>query len=85
MGNISIRDLERVIDYLEEINDPRRTKYGKIRHKLIDIMVIAFTAALCGYEDYEEMEELGRLKLDFFKSFLELPNGIPDKSAFRRV
>jgi predicted transposase YbfD/YdcC len=85
MGSISIRDLAQVIDYLEEINDPRRTKYGNIRHKLIDIIVIAFTAALCGYEDYEEMEEFGRLKSDFFKSFLELPNGIPDESAFRRV
>jgi hypothetical protein len=31
------------------------------------------------------MEELGRLKLDFFKQFLELPNGIPDESVFRRV
>jgi hypothetical protein len=31
------------------------------------------------------MEEFGRLKLDFFKGFLELPNGIPDESAFWRV
>jgi hypothetical protein len=31
------------------------------------------------------MEEFGRLKPDFFKTFLELPNGIPDESAFRRV
>jgi hypothetical protein len=85
MGKISIYELARVIDYLEEIPDPRRTEYGNIRHKLIDIIVIAFTAALCGYEDYEEMEEFGRLKLDFFKRFLELPQGIPDESAFRRV
>jgi hypothetical protein len=85
MGSISIRNLEWVIDYLEELHDPQRTEYGNIRHKLIDIIVIAFTATLCGYEDYEEMEEFGRLKLDFFKGFLELPNGIPDESAFRRV
>jgi hypothetical protein len=77
--------MARIVDYLEEINDPRRTKYGNIRHKLIDIIVIAFTAALCGYEDYEEMEEFGKLKRDFLKTFLELPNGIPDESAFRRV
>jgi hypothetical protein len=31
------------------------------------------------------MEEYGRLKLDFFKTFLELSNGIPDESAFWRV
>ncbi|MDR1930580.1 MAG: transposase family protein [Treponema sp.] len=85
MKAVSIHDLARVADYLEGINDPRRTEYGNIRHKLIDIIVIAFTAALCGYEDYEEMEEFGRLKLDFFKTFLELPQGIPDESAFRRV
>jgi hypothetical protein len=63
MGKISISDLARVVDYLEAINDPRRTAYGNIRHKLIDIIVRAFTAGLCGYEDYEEMEEFGRLKL----------------------
>jgi hypothetical protein len=77
--------MARIVDYLEEINDPRRTKYGNIRHKLIDLIVIAFTAALCGYEDYEAMEGFGRLKRDFLKTFLELPNGIPDESAFRRV
>jgi hypothetical protein len=85
MAKISMRDLARVVDFLDEINDPRRTKYGNIRHKLVDIIVIAFTAALCGYEYNEEMEGLGRLKLDFFKQFLELPNGIPDESVFRRV
>jgi hypothetical protein len=31
------------------------------------------------------MEESGRLKPDFLKGFLELPNGIPDESAFRWV
>jgi predicted transposase YbfD/YdcC len=77
--------LARAADFLDEINDPRRTAYGNIRHKLVDIIVIAFTAVLCGYENYEEIDEVGWLKLDFFKRFLELPNGIPDESAFRRV
>jgi hypothetical protein len=85
MEKISIRELVQVIGYLEQIHDPRRTKHGNIRHKLIDSIVIAFTATLCGYEDYQEMEELGRIKLEFFKGFLELPQGIPDESAFGRV
>ena len=29
--------------------------------------------------------KFGRLKQDFFKQFLELPNGIPDESTFRKV
>ncbi|MDR2070215.1 MAG: transposase family protein, partial [Treponema sp.] len=81
MEKISIHKLAQVIDYLEGIHDPQRTEYGNIRHKLIDSIMIAFTAVLCGYEDYQEMEELGKLKLDFFTSFLELPHGIPDESA----
>jgi hypothetical protein len=56
-----------------------------IRYKLADIIVIGFTALLYGYEDYGEMEEFGRLRQDLFKGFLELPNGIPDESAFRRI
>jgi hypothetical protein len=42
----------------------------------VDIIVIALTVILCGYEDYGEMEESGRLGLDFLKGFLELPKGI---------
>jgi hypothetical protein len=54
MGSISVHDLAWVVDYLERINYPQQTEYGNIQHKLIDIIVIVFTAALCGYEDYEE-------------------------------
>jgi hypothetical protein len=68
-------------EYLGGINEPRRTAYGNYRHKLIDIIVIGFTATLCGSEEFEEMEEFGRLKQDFFKGFLELPN----ESTFRKV
>jgi hypothetical protein len=69
MKSISIHDLARVTDYLERINNPQRTEYGNIRHKVIDIIVIAFTAVLCGYEDYQEMEEFGRLKKRFPQKF----------------
>ncbi|MDR2393115.1 MAG: hypothetical protein LBD93_03010 [Treponema sp.] len=48
MGSISIHDLARVIDYPEQINDPRRRAYGNIRHKPIDLIVIAFTEARGG-------------------------------------
>jgi predicted transposase YbfD/YdcC len=81
MERISLHKLGQVIDYLEQLHDLRRTEYGNIRHKLIDSIVIACTATLCGYKDYEEMDEWGKLKLDCFKGFLELVHGIPDESA----
>ena len=74
----------RMKEHLGEVEDTRR-QWGNIWHRLIDIVVIAFSAILSGYENFEEMETFGRLKNDFFKGFLELPHGIPDESAFRRV
>lgn len=72
-----------LIEHFSTIDDPRieRTK----RHKLIDILVIAICATICGAEGWEEFELFGQAKLDWFKSFLELPNAIPSDDTFRRV
>ena len=40
---------------LGKIEEPRRTAYGNIRHKLIDIIVIGFTATLGNHNEFEEM------------------------------
>jgi hypothetical protein len=63
----------------------QRRQPGNLRHKLADILVIAFAALLCGLKDYEDMENLGREKEGWFRTFLELPNGIPDKNTFQRI
>jgi len=72
-----------LVEHFSNIIDPRidRTK----RHKLIDILVIAICATICGAEGWEEFELFGQSKLDWFKKFLELPNGIPSDDTFRRV
>src|SRR5205085_4006588 len=72
-----------LIEHLEQVGDPRieRTK----RHKLIDILVIAVCATVCGAEAWTEMEEFGEAKEQWFRRFLELPNGIPSHDTFRRV
>jgi hypothetical protein len=85
MKSISVRDLARVADYPEQINDLRQTTYGNIRHKLVDIIIMAFRSVMCDYEDYGKMEEFGKLRLDFLKGFLELPNEIPDELGFWRI
>ena len=72
-----------LLDHFSAIDDPRidRTKL----HKLIDILVIAVCATICGAEGWEDFELFGNCKLDWFKSFLELPNGVPSHDTFRRV
>lgn len=72
-----------LVEHFSNVTDPRidRTK----RHKLIDILVISICATICGADGWEEFELFGQAKLDWFKSFLELPGGIPSDDTFRRV
>ena len=67
------------------LKDPRidRTK----QHSLLDILVIAFCAVLCGAEGWEDMEEFGLAKEEWLKERLglQLANGIPTDDTFRRL
>jgi predicted transposase YbfD/YdcC len=65
------------------LKDPRVKL--KTSHKLIDIIVIAICAVICGADAWTQMEEFGKSKLTWFKSFLELPYGIPSHNTFGRV
>lgn len=70
-------------DYFQSIRDPRLER--KKRHSLHDVLMIAACAMLCGVETFTEMEEFGNAKEEWFRSFLELPNGIPSHDTFNRV
>ena len=69
--------------YFEGLTDPRMA--GKIRHKLIDIVMIAISAVLSGAESWTEMELFGQTQQEWLATFLELPNGIPSHDTFREV
>jgi predicted transposase YbfD/YdcC len=51
----------------------------------MDILVIAICAVICGADNWEEVELFGKAKEKWFKTFLELPNGIPSHDTFWRV
>ncbi len=67
------------------MKDPRRTDRGNIRHRLEDIIIIGLCTRIGGGEDFPAMEEFGKEREKWLKTFLELPNGIPDSDTFRRV
>ena len=71
-----------IIEHFSELADPRR--YNR-RHLLIDIVVIAICAVICGADDWVAVEEFGAAKQDWFAEFLELPHGIPSHDTFRRL
>ena len=74
---------ESLVFHFSVIEDPRidRTK----EHALIDILVVALCAMLCGGEGFVDFEEFGNAKIAFLRSLLDLPNGIPSHDTFRRV
>jgi len=72
-----------LIEHFKNLADPRvnRTK----DHDLIDILVIAVCTLLCAGESFNDMEDFGLAKYDWFKTFLFLRNGIPSHDTFNRV
>ncbi len=69
--------------HFAEVTDPRVDR-GKLP-LLLDILVIAICAVICGADTWVEMEAYGRAKEEWLKRFLPLPNGIPSHDTFARV
>jgi len=69
--------------HFADLKDPRmeRTRF----HNLMDIVVIAICAVICGADGWLDIAAYGESKYDWLKTFLELPNGIPSHDTFRRV
>jgi predicted transposase YbfD/YdcC len=74
-----------IVTHFAVLKDPRvdRTK----KHRLVDIIAIAFCATICGAEGWEEMEQFGLAKEDWLRENLglELAHGIPSDDTFRRL
>ena len=78
--------LDRIIalsDAFIVIQDPRidRTK----KHQLVDILIIALCATVCGVDGWEEIEIFAEEREDWFRGFLKLQNGIPSHDTMYRV
>ena len=72
-----------IVECFEGLPDPRldRTR----AHKLTDILTIGLCSILTIGEGFTDMEFLGRTQEKWFKTFLELPHGIPSHDTFNRV
>jgi predicted transposase YbfD/YdcC len=72
-----------IYEHFADLPDPRRAQ-GR-RHCLADMIVIAVCAVICAADSWSDMVDFGRAKLKWFKTFLELPHGIPSQDTFERV
>lgn len=72
-------------DYFATLTDPRCPDAPNSRHPLMDILLIAVCAVMCGAEGWEDIEEYGTAHAKWFADILDLPHGIPGHDTFRRV
>jgi predicted transposase YbfD/YdcC len=76
------RPVVTIIEYFAGVDDPREDNR---RHLLLDIIVMAICAVICGADTWTDVELFGKSKEKWFRGFLELPHGIPSHDTFGRV
>ena len=72
----------RVRDHFEELPDPRTRE---VSHPLINVVMIAVCAVICGADDFVAIAQFGKTKRDWFGKFLDLSNGIPSHDRFNAI
>lgn len=72
-----------VLRFFSSVEDPRNAR-GR-RHKLADMIAIAICASICGEEGWFDIALFGKVREQWFGTFLELPHGIPSHDTFGRV
>ena len=68
--------------HFSELTDPRRREPI---YPLIDMVVIALCAVICGADDFVAIAKFARTKKDWLSQFLDLSNGVPSHDRFNAV
>ena len=79
---MSKKESARLQDHFSDLTDPRT---GKVTHPLINIVVIAIYAVICGADDFVAIAKFGRSKRSWLSKFLDLSGGIPSHDRFNAV
>src|SRR5215472_12980330 len=73
-----------LLEQLQTLPDPRRQ--GKnLKHRLDELLLIGLCAVVAGANDCVEVATWAGRHLDFLRTFLDLPNGVPSHDTFSRV
>jgi hypothetical protein len=72
-----------ISEYFSQLEDPRIER--NLLHPLLNIIVIAICAVICGAENWVDVELYGNLKKEWLGKYLELTHKIPSNDTFGRV
>ena len=83
LGIAKVYMFSKLVASLATLPGPRCA--GRIRHRFLDLLVIAVCAVIAGAETWVDIAGYGRMKPPWLATFLDLPHGIPSHDTFRRV
>ena len=72
----------RIQNHFQELRDPRRRE---VTYPLINVVVIAICAVICGADDFVTIARFGNTRRDWFAKILDLSLGIPSHDRFNRI
>ena len=76
--------LQHLVDRYRDCPDFRIDNDNKV-HLLVDVLVSAICAVIGGANSWLSVERFCRAHETWFRSFLELPDGIPSHDTYRRI
>ena len=72
----------KIQEHFADLTDPRRTK---VLYPLMNVVVIAVCAVICGADDFVAIAKYGEKKRDWLSKFLDLSAGIPSHDRFNAI
>ena len=83
MATIQRIRIEDIVDYFDELEDPRSSI--NVKHPLVSVVVIAMLGVLAGANGPTAIARWAKIKEPFLRQALSLPHGIPCKDVFRSM
>ena len=75
--------IENSLKHFASIEDPRIERCK--RYELMDILLLSVCAVISGAEGWEDIEDFGKLKLDWLRQYRPFEQGIPRHDTIARV
>lgn len=72
-----------LMEYFATVEDPRIERSRL--HPLASVLVLSLCAVACGANSFAAIECFATLREDWFRTFLDLPNGIPSHDTLARI
>jgi predicted transposase YbfD/YdcC len=72
----------RIQDHFADLTDPRSRE---TIYPLINVVVIAVCAVICGADDFVAIARFGTTKREWLAQFLDLTNGVPSHDRFNAI